>query len=109
MREAHQCCTCGGAVMSLGVQISYAAEAAFGALRLLLASVLHVEAAEEVSPDLDDFLADVELPDTNVAFLLETIGDYAAGLQRIADACGHAEVRRRAGAAAETGTTIPGA
>src|SRR5687768_9429662 len=83
--------------MTAGAHLAHAAEAAADAQRLLLASVLHVEAAEEVSPDLDEFVADVELPDTNVAFLLEKVGDYAAGLQRIADAYGHAEVRRRAG------------
>lgn len=65
--------------------LACAAGAASGAQRMLLAAVLHVEAAEEIEPGLDGLVAGVRLLDVDVASVLEALGDVASGLQGVAD------------------------
>lgn len=81
---------------NLGPALGDAARLACGAHRLLVATVLRIEAAEELlAPTETISFANMEAVD--LAGLLAESDLLASNLQRIADEYGHAEVRRRFG------------
>ena len=71
--------------MSPGAHLSQAARLAFDAQRAIIATALHLDAA------------DIGADEAGIPELLDEIGDTAAVLQRLADDYGHAEVQRRFG------------
>jgi len=79
---------------SPGALISHAAYSARGAERLLIAALIHLEDAEAEIDDLT-FVADARLEFIDVRPALEVMGIFSRNLIRLADAYGHAEVRRR--------------
>jgi hypothetical protein len=82
---------------SAGARLSQAAFLAFGAQRLAIAALLLLE---EVEADVDDltFLANANVKTVDLRTLLEDLGTFTDNLLGLADAYGHAEVRRRASA-----------
>jgi hypothetical protein len=72
-------------------QLSHAAIAAAEAVRLLVVSAVHLEAAGAA------FMPDAEL---ELADIIEGANDYATELQRLADDYGHRQAERRRRAAA---------
>ena len=79
---------------SLGAYISQAADLAAGAERLVIAALIRLEDAEADNPNLA-FLGETPLEGVDLVELLDGLATFAINLLRVADAYGHAEVRRR--------------
>lgn len=79
---------------SPGAYLSQAADLAAGAERLVIAALIHLEDAEADNPNLA-FLEETPLEGVDLVELLDGLTTFASNLLRLADAYGHAEVRRR--------------
>jgi hypothetical protein len=79
---------------SPGAYISQAADLAAGAERLVIAALIHLEDAEADNPNLA-FLEETPLEGVDLVELLHGLAAFASNLLSLADAYGHAEVRRR--------------
>jgi hypothetical protein len=79
--------------VSSGVFLAHAADLALGAERLFIAALLCLEDADA---NLDDMtlVDDVDVQPVNLQALLEGVGTFATNLLKLADAYGHAQVRR---------------
>jgi hypothetical protein len=78
-----------------GIELSHAARMAVDAQRAVIATVVHIEAADAVLTDLDQWLARVDLSEDDIFAAVNNLGCLAERLQRLCDAYGHAEVLRR--------------
>jgi hypothetical protein len=79
---------------SPGAYLSQAADLAAGAERLVIAALIRLEVAEAHNPNLA-FLEETPLEGVDLVELLDGLATFASNLLRLADAYGHAEVRRR--------------
>lgn len=84
------------ALSSAGARLSHAAYLAFGAQRLAIAALILLEEAEADVNDLT-FLTDANIRTVDLRVLLEDLATFTGNLLCLADAYGHAEVRRRSG------------